>query len=167
MKAIRYFAMALLLTMIALTTSYALSKGDKAPDFQLKTTDGKTLSLSAVRKGTTKVVLLDFWSTSCPPCVDEIPHLQKLYQKYNKRGMALVGVAGYRGDTAEDVKSFMKEMKMTYPSVMDSAKSVARQYGLRYLPTMVVIDKNGVIKNIHIGYTEPQVLESEIKALLK
>lgn len=166
MKAIRHLATALLITTVAVTASYALSKGDKAPDFRLKTIDGKTVSLSTLRTGK-KAILLDFWATNCPPCVEEIPHLQKYYEQFGKQGLVIVGISGYRGDSIADVKSFVKQKKLTYPIPYDADKKVATQYALRYLPTMYLIDKNGVIRNVHIGYTEPEVLKSEIRALLK
>lgn len=166
MKTIRTLIAVMLVAMITLTAAYALNKGDKAPDFTLKTIDGKTLSLSAVRKGTTKVVLLDFWATWCGPCKAEMPHIQKLHEKYGRQGLKVVGLAGYR-EGVDDIKGYLKEKKITYTNVIDKDNTVIRQYGVRGLPTMLMIDKNGTIQKVHIGYTEPQVLESEIKALLK
>ncbi|HET6455134.1 MAG TPA: TlpA disulfide reductase family protein [Armatimonadota bacterium] len=166
MKAVRYPIAVLLAVIIAAAPAAALNKGDKAPYFTLKTIDGKTVSLTSLRKGA-KVLLIDFWATNCPPCVAEIPHIQKLYAKYQKQGFRIAGISGYRGDSIQDVKAFIKENKVTYPIPYDAKKSVARQYGLWALPLMYVIDKNGVVKNIHIGYTDPEILESEVKALLK
>lgn len=161
------FVAAVLVALALMTAAFAIGKGDRAPEFKLKAINGKTVSLSDLRKGTTKLVVIDFWATNCPPCVAEIPHLQKLYQKYNKRGLVMVGISGYRGDTIEDVKSFVKDNKMTYPIPYDPGRKVLMKYGVRGLPTLFMIDKQGIIRNVEIGYTPPEILESEIKALLK
>jgi len=167
-------AVALILLLAALTVVYAeLEKGRKAPEFKLSSVDGKMLSLKEIRKdpakkGATRVVLLDFWATWCPPCKQEIPHLQKLHEKYGKKGLAVVGIAiDVAG--AKDVKPFVKERKLTYTILLDPKGGAQRDYRVRYYPTVYILDKKGVIRSVHIGY-KPGVekdFEKEIQALLK
>lgn len=164
---------ALALALMATTTAQALlSEGKNAPSFKLTSIDGKTVSLSDLRKdparkGANRVVLLDFWATWCPPCRKATPHLQKLHEKYGNKGLVVVGLALDKGG-ADDVKPFVKKHKLTYTILVDSSSKVARQYGVRGIPTAYIIDKKGVIRNIHVGYSPglEKDLEKEVQALL-
>lgn len=167
-------AFALVVALVASSTVQAvLSDGKKAPDFKLTSIDGKTISLSDLdkdpaKKGASRVVLLDFWATWCPPCREEAPQLQKLHEKYGKKGLAVVGVALDKGG-ADDVKPFVKKHKLTYTMLVDPSSRIARQYGIRGIPTTYMIDKKGTIRNVHVGYSAGigKDLEKEAQALLK
>ncbi|MHB0999334.1 MAG: peroxiredoxin family protein [Armatimonadota bacterium] len=162
-----------ILISAALTAVYAaLSAGTKAPEFKLKSINGKTVTLSQLRndpinKGAKRVVLLDFWATWCPPCRNEVPHLQKLHEKYGKKGLVVVGIALDDGG-ASDVKPFAKENGLKYTMLVDPAGTTAKKYGVRPIPTTFIIGKDGVIKNMHLGFSPgmEDELEKEIKALL-
>ena len=162
------------LCALVLTAAWAaLSKGAKAPDFKLKTIDGKTLSLSQIRKdpnkkGAYRVVLLDFWKTTCPPCLSELPHFQKLHQKYGGKGLAVVGIALDAGGVS-DVKPFVRQQKLTYTMLVDPNGATTGPYGVRYTPTTYIIDKKGVIQAAHVGYMPglEQTMENQIKTLLR
>ncbi|HUV05855.1 MAG TPA: TlpA disulfide reductase family protein [Armatimonadota bacterium] len=167
-------AAALFIMLSTLSAVYAeLRKGEKAPEFKLLSVDGKMLSLKEIRKdpakkGTTRVVLLDFWATWCPPCKQEIPHLQKLHEKYGKKGLAVVGVSV---DTsgAKVVRPFVKERKLTYTILLDPKGGTQKDYRVRFYPTVYILDKKGIICNVHVGYKPgmEKDLEKEIQALLK
>ncbi len=167
-------ALVVILSALVLTAAAAaLNKGAKAPDFKLKTIDGKTISLSQIRKdpnkkGAYRVVLLDFWKTTCPPCLSELPNYQKLSKKYAGKGVAIVGVALDPGGIS-DVKPFVQQQKLTYTQLVDPSGTVAAQYGIRYTPTTYIIDKKGVIQAVHVGYIPgiEQSMEQEIRSLLK
>lgn len=157
---------------VFVTACATKAKGDKAPDFKLETLDGKTVSLDDIRKdpdrkGKTRVLLLDFWATWCPPCMETIPHLQKLQDKYEKKGFTVVGIA--LQSKADKIKDIKKDKELTYPLLVDSKGTCARDYKVRYLPTTYVIDKEGKISAVHEGYTKglEKKLENEITALLK
>lgn len=167
-------AFSIVLLLAVLTTAWAvLSKGAKSPDFRLKSIDGRTLSLSQIRKdpakpGAYRVVILDFWATWCGPCREELPGFQKLHEKYGKKGLAMVGVAVDKGGVS-DVKPFVKENKLTYTILVDPRQTVKNQYGVRFLPTTYIIDKSGVIRAVHVGYAPgvEDTIENEVKSLLK
>lgn len=164
----------LLLSLMVGTAVYAaIKEGAKAPDFKLESISGKTLSLEEIRKdpkvkGANRVVLLDFWATWCPPCKRELPHLQKLHEKYGKKGLVVVGVAMDRGGMG-DVKPFVKEQKLTYTILVDPKGTTKSDYGIQYFPTTVIVDKKGIVRKVHIGYSDgmEKDLEKEILALLK
>ncbi len=133
-----------------------------AADFTLPKLDGTNLSLKDL-KG--KVVILDFWATWCPPCRKMIPELQNLYNKYKDQGLEVVGLSLDEG-TPDNVKSFVENTKITYPIVLGN-REVSKAYGqINAIPTTFIIDKNGVIRDKHIGYQGEQEMEEIIKPLL-
>lgn len=163
-------AAALLLAAVAVAIA-AARIGQKAPDFKVKDLDGKTVTLDQVRKdpnrkNAQRVVLLDFWATWCPPCRREVSTLQKLHEAYEKKGVAIVGIA-LDEEGAKAVKPFVKDNKLTYTSLVDPGSVAARAYGVRPIPSMFLLDRKGVIRFTHIGLTEQAILEKEIKSLLK
>lgn len=165
---------AAIFSILALSAGWAaLNKGAKAPDFKLKSINGKTMTLSQIRmdpakKGASRVVVLDFWATTCPPCIEELPNYQKLHKKYGSKGVAMVGVAIDQGGL-DDVKPFVAEHKLTYINLVDPDRDAAGPYGVRYTPTTYIVDKKGVIRFVHIGYVPgiEQTIENEVKSLLK
>ena len=120
--------------------SFALGE-DKvaAADFTLVDLAGKTWRL-ADQKG--KVVLLDFTTTWCPWCVKDIPHLKKLSQKYqSNRNFEFVAV--YLQESRQKVSSFARKKELPYRILLDLDGKVAAKYGVRGVPTKVVVDKDG------------------------
>jgi len=118
-----------------------------APDFTLRTLDGKEITLSQL-KG--KVVLLDFWATWCGPCKKSIPHLIQLYKDYQKSGFELVGMNIDKGDT-EAVRRFVASMDIPYP-VVTAPEDVVRSYRVTGIPATFLIDKEGRIREKMAGF---------------
>src|SRR5512143_444618 len=122
------------------------SKGEKepfsalAPDFSLKSFDGREITLSQL-KG--KVVLLDFWATWCGPCKESIPHLIQLYKDYRENGFELVGMNVEKGDP-ETVRRFVTSMDIPYP-VVSAPQEVVNSYRVTGIPATFLIDKEGKI----------------------
>lgn len=167
-------AVSIMLLLALLTTAWAaLSKGTRAPDFTLKSIDGRSLSLSQIRKdpakpGSYRVVILDFWATWCDPCKEELPVFQELHRKYGHKGLAVVGIALDKGG-AKDVKPFVKEKGLTYTMLVDPRLTLKSRYGIRLLPTTYVIDRSGIIRGVHVGPLPgfEETIENEVKSLLK
>jgi peroxiredoxin len=135
---------------------------DAAPAWELKDIKGNTVKLSDF-KG--KVVIVDFWATWCPPCRAEIPHFVKLQDKYAKQGLVIVGISVDEGG-AEVVSSFAKANKINYPIALGN-QDVAEQYGATDgIPTTFVIDRKGNVIAKHLGFTDPDIFENEIKSVL-
>lgn len=151
----------------------ALTPGKKAPDFTLKSITGKQVTLQQLRadpfnKKRSRVVLIDFWATWCPPCKEEVPHLQKLHEKYGKKGLSVVGIA-VDHDGAVSVKPFAKENGLKYNMLLDPDTKTAKKYLIRPIPTTYIIDRQGIIRYVHVGFNPgmEKQLETEIKELLK
>lgn len=118
--------------------------GTQAPDFKMKTIDGKTFQLSKL-KGRT--VVLDFWASWCPDCRKDAPEVVRMQQEYGPQGVEFVGVSM---DT--DVEAWRKACEkygIRYTQVSELKKfketDIAKAYGVRWIPSMVVIDKDGKV----------------------
>jgi len=138
-----------------------IQPGKEAPDFTLKQPDGKELSLSSLRG---KVVLIDFWASWCKPCVESIPGLKIIYNKYKNRGFEILGVSD--DSNKEAWTKSIKENKIPWINVDDEFPEkyrparVCTLYGIHSIPATVLLNKQGVIiaKNLH-----GQELENKIK----
>jgi peroxiredoxin len=137
-------------------------KGAVAPDFTLKTIDGKDVKLSELHG---KAVLLNFWATWCGPCKIEIPWFMELQKQYASQGLVVLGVA--MDDNASDVvPKFAQDMKIDYP-VLIGTEQVADQYGgVEGLPMTFYIGRDGkIVKKIE-GLASHGDIESSIKEAL-
>jgi peroxiredoxin len=138
--------------------------GKPAPDFKIPGLDGATHSLADV-KGS--VVILDFWGVWCVPCHLALPHLDALYQKDSAQGLKVLAIDN--GDEKDRVQQFVTQSKLTLPVLLDPDSAAANAYKVDEYPQTVVIGKDGVIKNIFIGFNEktsPDLLESAVTAAM-
>lgn len=133
----------------------------EAFDFKLKTLDNKELKLSDF-KG--KVVVLDFWATWCPPCRKGIPDLIEI-----QKSMKDVQVIGISVDENPQkvIPDFVKEFKINYPIVIGNDEVYNRYGGIEAIPTTFIIDRQGKIRNKHVGLVEKEILIAEIKRALQ
>ncbi len=111
-----------------------------APDFTLKDLSGTAHLLSEYRG---KTVLLNFTTTWCPYCKKDIPNLKKMYDTYKDQGFELIAI--YIQESDKKVASFAEHYELPYTVLLDPDGSVAQTYGVRGVPTKVLIDKNGTI----------------------
>ena len=104
--------------------------------------NGKPSQLSDyVGKG--NYVLVDFWASWCGPCRGEIPYLKQLYQKYNGKGFTILGI--YVWDNAENMKTALKEEKISWPQLFDSEKTATQIYGVDGIPQIILFGPDGTI----------------------
>jgi len=126
-----------------------LPVGSQAPPFELPLADGsgETLALADLEG---RVVVLDFWSTTCRPCLREIEDLKVLWRRMKPRGVTVIGLST-GGESPAQIARFGKERGVDYPLVVDRGR-VAAAYQVRTLPTLYVIDGSGRIAEAHSGY---------------
>lgn len=133
-----------------------------APFWTLKDLGGETVESSQFDG---KVVVLNFWATWCPPCRMEIPGFIDLQRDYEEDGLVIIGVS-LDESGPEAVAEFSESMGINYPIVMGDMRITGAFGGIRVLPTTYVIDREGNIRNTHIGYLRRGPLEKVIKPLL-
>lgn len=121
-------------------------EGKPAPDFSLPTLGGGTMRLSDYRG---KIVFLNIWATWCPPCRDEMPSMQRLYEHFQGRDFEMLTIS--IDEDPSKVEPFMKELGLTFPVAFDPQQQVASQYGITGVPETYLIDKNGIVMHHMIG----------------
>lgn len=134
----------------------AVREGDRAPAFTLPMMDQRPMSLDDQRG---KVVLVHFWATWCPPCVEEMPQLQKLYEQL--AGPAFEVLAVSVDDSAGMLQSFLKKQGISLPVLFDPGRDIASRYGTRKFPETYVLDRRGTVRYKVIGpmdWTQPDAL---------
>jgi peroxiredoxin len=130
--------------------------GEKAPDFELKTLDGKTVKLSDYRG---KKVILNFWATWCPPCKAEMPDIQKYYNEADDN----VEILAVNIDPQYDVKKFIRDANVTFPVLLDSKDEVNTLYRILTIPTTYFIDGEGIIRSKHLSVMTTEIIREHIK----
>ncbi len=128
----------------------ASERGRPAPDFVLPALDGSRMGLKALRG---KVVFLNFWATWCLPCRHEMPAMEKLYGRFKGADFEIVAIS-IDSKGKEAVASFVKELKLTYPILLDRDMAVMRRFGVLGLPTTYLIDRKGNIAETAVGPRE-------------
>ena len=136
-----------------------------APDFSFTSSEGEHITLDDLHG---KVVLLDFWGTWCPPCVESVPELRNLHKRYSKDGTFVM--LGISSDGDEDEwKEFTAKNKMIWPQYRDRDRRIQRAFGVRAFPTYIVIDHEGVVRYQSVGMSWMSAgnLEDAIRKQLK
>lgn len=141
--------------------------GAEAPDFSVKSI-GKSremLSLSDLRG---HVVVVDFWGTFCEPCKKSFPKLEELRAKYASSGLKVIGVSEDEAEDKDKIPTFADTYGAKFSLAWDGDKSIARHYKPETMPSSFLIDKEGVVRYVHVGYHdgEEALIEKEIQKLI-
>ena len=118
-------------------------------EIQLKDVFGNTVSLSDFRGN---VVFLNFWATWCPPCVIEMPSMQKLHRRFKDKNFVMVAINSQETDAR--VKSFFDKFKLSFTALLDSSGEVGTWFDVNAFPTTFVLDKEGRIIGRALGPRE-------------
>jgi len=118
----------------------------EAPDFSLPTLEGQTVTLSALRG---RVVFLNFWATWCPPCREEMPSIERLHRELKDQGLVVLGVDV--DESPKLVAKFIEDFRLGFPVVLDAGSHVFSRYGVRGLPTTILIDRQGRVVGAAVG----------------
>lgn len=131
--------------------------GQPVPDFTLPDLRGNIVQLSTLRG---KVVFINIWATWCPPCVEEMPTMQRLYDRLHDRGLEVLAIS-IDALGAYVVAPFMQQYRLTFPALLDPPGSIARLYRSTAVPESFVVDKQGRLVEKVVGgrdWAHPQVM---------
>ncbi len=153
-----------LLALSAFAAQAAVTPQAAAPDFTLRSAAGANLRLKEQRG---QVVLVNFWASWCGPCRQEMPHLNRLYDKYRASGFTLLGVN--IDDDPRKATGTAAQWGLKFPVLLDADKTVSRLYDLGSMPATVLIDRDGRVRFLHRGYREgmEEAYERQIRELVK
>jgi peroxiredoxin len=124
-----------------------IREGDRAPEFRLSSLDGKAVDLSSSRG---KVVMVHFWATWCPPCVEELPTLERLYTEYAGKDLEILAVSVDEGG-AGAVVPFLRKNGFSLPVLLNPDQSVSKAYGTFKFPETYLVDREGIVRKKVIG----------------
>jgi peroxiredoxin len=140
-----------------------VSVGDKAPRFTVTTDKGRQISTSEFGG---KVLVVNFWATWCPPCIDELPSLQNMAKELGPKGVVVLGVSVDKNDAS--YKRFLQQARISFETSRDPEAMISADYGTFKYPETYVIDNTGKVRQKHIGprdWMDPELLKS-IEGLL-
>ena len=131
--------------------------GQEGSAFELKDLAGRLRRFDDMRG---KVVLLDFWATWCGPCRLDLPRIEALHQEFADQGLVALGV---NDEDQETARAYVEEQGHSFPTLVDSAKSLTREFGVRVLPTVVVLDREGKVASYLVGAHSEEDLRAAVK----
>jgi cytochrome c biogenesis protein CcmG, thiol:disulfide interchange protein DsbE len=138
--------------------------GSIAPDFSLPDLNGEMHSLGEHRG---EAVILNFWTTWCPPCRFEMPALQQAYERYSDQGFVILAVDLTESDDRDLVGPYREELGLTFPILLDLESTVSGDlYRVLGLPTSVFIDRGGIVREIFIGALPLDELEDKVQSIM-
>jgi len=140
-------------------TGLATIRYDVAPPNFAITPAHKPTYLSTLRG---RVVVLDFWATWCPPCRRELPVIEKLSAEFADK----VLFYGVNDEDSSTVKDFVKKNQYHMTVLMDNNKEVHRQYGVSAIPTLLIIDKQGIIRKLFVGSRDEATLRKAVQSVV-
>jgi thiol-disulfide isomerase/thioredoxin len=156
---LRCFAAALAFSLAAPVASEA----KQAPAFTVKTLEGKPLKLADLRK---RPVVLDFWATWCAPCRASMPHLSTMQTRYEKQGLAVIGMS-VDETGAQSVKKYASGLGVKFTLAMANDEVLDAYGPIRSIPTTFFINRKGEIVRRVVGYIDGETMEDYVKEILE
>lgn len=135
--------------------------GKAAPDFTVNQLDGDTFTLSGLRG---KGILINFWATYCPYCIDEMPLIESKYRKYKEKGLVVIGIN--TGESKVAAQGYVNRLGVTFPIGMDEVLEVTKAYQTGPLPRSIFIGPDGIVKGIYLGEMDEKIIEENIAKIL-
>jgi peroxiredoxin len=137
--------------------------GFRAPDFSLQTLDGQPYQLSQLLG---RPVLINYWTTWCVPCKQELPILEKLHREYQQKGIVFISVNAIDQDSVDKLQAMVSELGISFPVLLDQNRAFADVYQAIFFPTTFIVDSNGVIRQVSLGDNTEEELRTSLDNLL-
>ena len=140
-----------------------VNAGDRAPDFSIRADNGKPLT---ARDYGGKLLLLNFWATWCPPCVEEMPGLNELARQLGPMGLVILGVSQDKDENA--YKQFLNRFQVAFLTARQPSEDIQLKYGTIQIPESYLIDRNGKVVEKFISsqpWASPQMIQ-HVQSLL-
>ena len=154
------------LSLLLPVTAMAASEGETAPLFTLPDIDADkpAISLESLRG---KTVYVDFWASWCAPCLRSMPLINELYGKYRDQDFEVIAINV--DDPIEDGQDFLLDNPLDYLIAADTDNTVLNEFGVTGMPTSFLIDKEGVIRMVHMGFrgNDIETIEAAVLELLE
>ncbi len=150
-------------TLVFSAAVLAADVSGPAPDFTLKSKDGKNVRLSELQG---QVVMINFWASWCGPCRQEMPHLEAIHKEYVDYGFTLLGInVDEKQALAEKL---LAQIPVSFPILFDPSGSVSKLYNVDAMPTTILIDRDGNLRHLHRAYRPgfEDMYRDQIKALV-
>lgn len=133
--------------------------GDRAPTIAAKDQNGAEWTLEA-HKG--QPVLVLFFATWCPPCLQELPHMEsEVWQANKDKGLAVVAVG--RGHSVAELQAFGKKLSLSFPLLADPGKANYERYATKYIPRSFLVGRDGTVKFASVGWSEAEYVELQAR----
>ena len=168
MGGFRKLLAATFLIVILLVNSFSCGSSDgnilgkKAPYFTAVSIDNTLINLNDFLGNP---VILNFWAIRCPYCVEEMPYLQQVYEEHAVDGLIVLGVND--AESAGNVKPYIENHKYTFTIILDEDSSIGNKYGVYYLPTTYLIDRDGIVRDIIIGsFQNKEDIEKHLEKII-
>ncbi len=136
------------LVLVGCQSDEGTQAGNQAPDFELQSLDGDTISLSGLRGSP---VMLNFWASWCDACRYEMPFIQEVYEGWTGKQPSVVILAINIEESPSLVRQFMQDNNLSFTVLLDTEASVALMYDVTGIPVTFFIDKDGIIQERHLG----------------
>ena len=143
-----------------------LAPASSAQTVNVPSINSAPLTLKSLRG---KVVVIDFWAFDCEPCIEAMPHIQQLNQKYGPEGLLVIGVHTPRAEYEKDVtklRDAITKMRIKFPVVVDNQQKIFRDYLCDLWPSQFVVDGNGLVRYSHGGVGRYDDMEQVVEQLL-
>jgi peroxiredoxin len=140
-----------------------VNAGDRAPSFSIKADNGKTFTPKDFGG---KLLLVNFWATWCPPCVEEIPGLNEMAHQLGPKGLVILAIS--QDKDANAYKQFLERNPLAFPTVRDPSEDIQLGYGTLQIPESYLIDQNGKVVEKYISsqpWASPRMIE-HVQSLL-
>lgn len=138
-------ALIIILLCLSATVAMALKVGDAAPDFAVLDMQGVQSTLAGYQG---QVLIVNFWATYCPPCRQEKPSMERLYQDKQDQGLQILAVTGEKKRT---ISRYLKKTPLSFTILLDEQRTMHRSYGVLNYPQSFIVNRHGAVVHVFYG----------------